>query len=232
MSSSKGGGVYGTKGDTGFRRTWDKDEYAKKAVLRQAGQLKRTEETERVQRVMDEDARRAEAGEKPLVPSLITARDGDLGFAASVGKTVVVDTSDGTQPGFHCALCDRTYKDNMTFLDHLNSIQHLKAAGYAPRAQRSTVEQVRARLLFHKQAKNAPKVTVDFRAEREKRRAAEEQEKTDRRDRKKKAKQDAKDAHLAALGEGIDDDMAAVMGFGGFGSSKPAMASSLSAPLK
>nr|KAJ3422623.1 hypothetical protein HK105_007238 [Polyrhizophydium stewartii] len=117
-------GIYGDKpADQGFRRTWDKEEYERRAKLREAGQLKRKGQPE------SEPAPDAEPGDDdtPFVPKLVKAREGDLGLAASVGKTVVVQTADGTQPGFHCATCDRTYRDNVAYLDHINSLQHIKA---------------------------------------------------------------------------------------------------------
>ncbi|OAJ41082.1 hypothetical protein BDEG_24728 [Batrachochytrium dendrobatidis JEL423] len=202
-------------GDTSsFSRTWDKAAYEKRAVLRMAGQLP----TQKQQKAQDQSAQSDELGSAG--PQLISARNADLGFTSAVGKTTIVQTSDGSQPGFHCDVCDRTYKDNMGFLDHINSIQHLQAKGHIMRTERSTVEQVKARLLFHKLAKENT-TTRDFKAERLKRQQKEEHDRIEKRENKKRLKEDNKKAKLAEENANVDGDMAAMMGFGGFGSTKP-----------
>ncbi|KAJ1340500.1 hypothetical protein BSLG_004886 [Batrachochytrium salamandrivorans] len=202
-------------GDTSsFSRTWDKAEYERRALLRQAGQLPSQKPSQQQQQALSADpAEDDKAGSS----SLITARTADLGFTSAVGKTVIIQTSDGAQPGFHCDVCDRTYRDNMGFLDHINNLQ---AKGHIMRTARSTVEQVEARLLFHKLAKEN-NVTIDFKAERVKRQRKEEQDRIDKKELKKKRKEDSKKANSEAVDTNVDGDMAAMMGFGGFGSTKP-----------
>eukprot|EP00842_Homolaphlyctis_polyrhiza_P000543 jgi/Hompol1/148/HPOL_003931-RA len=202
------------QGDTQFRRTWDKKEYELKAKLRQSGQLERDRQQEKQQHVNELLEKRAAAAKEEddalFKPTLIKAREGDLGFESAIGKTTVVQTADGTQPGFHCEICDRTYKDNLSYLDHINSVQHLHAMGHTLRTDRSTVEQVRARLMKHKMAKSNPAV-IDFKAEREKRILQEEKEKEQRKEDRKKRKEDMKQKQIEA--EDQDGDMAAMMGF-------------------
>ncbi|KAJ1336756.1 hypothetical protein BSLG_007075 [Batrachochytrium salamandrivorans] len=188
-------------GDTSsFSRTWDKAEYERRALLRQAGQLPSQKPSQQQQQALSADpAEDDKAGSS----SLITARTADLGFTSAVGKTVIIQTSDGAQPGFHCDVCD-----------------HLQARVISCAPQESTVEQVEARLLFHKLAKEN-NVTIDFKAERVKRQRKEEQDRIDKKELKKKRKEDSKKANSEAVDTNVDGDMAAMMGFGGFGSTKP-----------
>ena len=52
----------------------------------------------------------------------------------------------GRGAGFYCADCDLTFKDNLQFVEHLNSKQHLIATGQSGEVKRATVEEVRERL--------------------------------------------------------------------------------------
>ena len=57
------------------------------------------------------------------------ARDAPLDLDKNLGKTMVVQNPGGRgpgQPGFYCETCNRTYKDTIGYLDHLNS----RARGY------------------------------------------------------------------------------------------------------
>lgn len=52
------------------------------------------------------------------------AREGPLELDKNLGKTMVVQNPGGRgpgQPGFYCETCNRTYKDTIGYLDHLNS---------------------------------------------------------------------------------------------------------------
>ena len=57
-------------------------------------------------------------------------------------KTLIKDD----QFGFHCEICKLTYKDNLSYLEHLSSVIHMKNAGISNRVERSTLAQVMARL--------------------------------------------------------------------------------------
>jgi hypothetical protein len=50
-------------------------------------------------------------------------REHDLELEKNLGKTMVVQNPGGRgpgQPGFHCEVCNRTYKDSVGYLDHIN----------------------------------------------------------------------------------------------------------------
>ena len=62
---------------------------------------------------------------------------------ASLGKR-------GRGAGFYCGDCDLTFKDNLQFVDHLNSRQHLVATGQSGEVRRASVGEVRERLAWLK----------------------------------------------------------------------------------
>ncbi|PYH85685.1 hypothetical protein BO82DRAFT_351012 [Aspergillus uvarum CBS 121591] len=133
--------------DTAFRKTWDRDEYARKAEA---------EETRR----KEEAKARYEAkllGKKWHAPvdystlEATTSRTQRLDVASMVGKTTMVAAGAavgkrGRGAGFYCADCDLTFKDNLQLVEHLNSKQHLLATGQSGEVAVATVADVRLRL--------------------------------------------------------------------------------------
>lgn len=68
-----------------------------------------------------------------------------------MGKTSLVPAGAptgkrGRGAGFYCADCDLTFKDNLQFVDHLNSRQHLAATGQTGEVRKATLEEVKERL--------------------------------------------------------------------------------------
>ncbi|KAI9725431.1 MAG: hypothetical protein M1835_003827, partial [Candelina submexicana] len=143
--------AYGpTTSDTSFRKTWDRAEYAQKAEAREAA-------------LKQEGAERYEAklSGRKYVPRARTPPDGALidttsrasrlDVSANIGKTTLVPAGAslgkrGRGAGFYCGDCDLTFKDNLQFVDHLNSRQHLVATGQTGEVRRAAVEEVRERL--------------------------------------------------------------------------------------
>ncbi|PPQ89694.1 hypothetical protein CVT25_014095 [Psilocybe cyanescens] len=217
------GGAYGAKAaDTDFRKKWDKEEYAERA------KKKDQEERERMQ----ENEERLKKGKRPLkgrkddLPKptqLMQQREAPLELDKNLGKTMVVQNPGGKgagQPGFFCETCNRTYKDSVGYLDHINSRAHLRALGQTTKIERSTLAQVQARIAFlrekTKEAASAKAFDFDQRlAEvREKERELREKKKIEKKAEKEKAR-------LAMINDNDgDSEMSALMGFGGFGSTK------------
>lgn len=137
-----------TTSDTSFRKTWDRDEYAAKASARESA-------------LKEESKARYEAkasGQKyrprpPTPPDAkeTSSRTARLSVSQNVGKTTLVPAGAATGKrgrgaGFYCEECDLTFKDNLQFVEHLNSRQHLVAVGESGEVKRATVEEVRERL--------------------------------------------------------------------------------------
>lgn len=191
-------GAYGASStnDTSFRRTWDRDEYSKKAE-------------ERDQKFKEEGKARHEAalaGKKfhrrastPPDARDTEARKARLNVADQVGKTQLVVASAGQgkrgkSAGFYCDACDLTFKDNLQFVEHLNSKQHLVATGESGAVKRATLEDVKERFEYLKRKREEERArdTVDLgmriqvAAEQEERERAEKRRKRNEQRRKTK----------------------------------------------
>ncbi|EKM53937.1 uncharacterized protein PHACADRAFT_97984 [Phanerochaete carnosa HHB-10118-sp] len=220
------GGAYGTKAsDTDFRKKWDKEEYAERAKQKDEEERERMKENE--ERVKQgKKPRRGKKEDLPKPTELMKQREGSLDLDKNLGKTMVVQNTSGRGPGvpgFYCEVCNRTYKDSTGYLDHINGRSHLRALGQTTRIERSTVEQVRARIAYlrekTKEASSAK--SFDF-----------EQRLTEIRDREAKARAEKKAAKKAAreqarvelvkdsAGQQGENDMMVAMGFSGFGTTK------------
>ena len=150
-------GAYGANAgsDTSFRKTWDREEYAKRA-------------DEREKRIKEEGKARYEAareGKKyhrrastPPDAKETESRRGRLDVASQVGKQTLVPAGSavgkrGKGAGFYCSDCDLTFKDNLQLVEHYNSRQHLLAIGQTGEVKRATLEEVRERLAWLKRKK-------------------------------------------------------------------------------
>ncbi|GLB37568.1 putative zinc-finger double-stranded RNA-binding [Lyophyllum shimeji] len=219
------GGAYGTKAsDTDFRKKWDKEEYAERA------RKKDQEEKERMQ----ENENRMKQGKKPLkgrrddLPKpteLMKQREAPLELDKNLGKTMVVQNPGGRgpgQPGFYCEACNRTYKDSVGYLDHINSRAHLRVLGQTTRVARSTLAQVQARIAFLREKTKAASAAKAF--DFDQRLAEVKAKEAALREQKKAAKKAEKEkARLELINDTAvdqDDDMSKLMGFGGFGTTK------------
>lgn len=233
---SKGGGAYGTSSaDTSFRKTRDASEYAAKAAERTAAE--REESKARYEAKL--------AGKryhKPLdgTESLTEARRAVLDLSSRVGKTQLVAAGAGVGKrgrgaGFYCEACDLTFKDNIQWVEHINSTQHLRAVGQTLDVKAAGAEEVHARIVEvweRLQDLEREKVTglaerikiheEDMEKEREEKRKKRKETEEKRRlekEKEKKAKMDyGEDVRIE--GEHDEDDMMAAMGITGFGTSR------------
>lgn len=63
--------------------------------------------------------------------------------------------------GWHCKVCDCFLRDSLTYLDHINGRKHQRNLGYSMRVERSTNDQVMARLAVLAKEKEASKSKAD-----------------------------------------------------------------------
>ena len=150
----------------------------------------------------------------------VIQRDYKKELESRVGTKTIVNLDTGEGLGFKCEQTGVILRDSIAYLDHINGKKQAKAMGMSMRVERSTVEQVRARMemIKNKKAEEKKNGVVDFN-KRVRMAEEDEEEIRARRAEKKKAKKEAeKKAKMAdAPDEGIDPEMAAMMGFGGFG---------------
>ncbi|KAF9529217.1 hypothetical protein CPB83DRAFT_852874 [Crepidotus variabilis] len=212
-----------TAKDTDFRRKWDHDEYAEKAKKKDEEERERMKENEER---LKQGKRPLKGGKKldlPKPTELMKQRDAPLELDKNLGKTMVVQNPGGRgpgQPGFFCETCNRTYKDSVGYLDHINSRAHLRALGQTTKIERSTLAQVQERIAMlrekTKEAASAKQYDFDKRLEevRQKERQIRDQKKAEKKAEKEKSR-------LAMIQDANEDsEMSAMMGFGGFGTTK------------
>ncbi|KAL7312972.1 U4/U6.U5 snRNP associated protein [Mucor circinelloides] len=205
--------------DTDFRRTWNKEEYAAKAKAR-----------ENRDRLAEKNDERKKLGLPPLKPKrryddddeskeALKAREEKVDIESNVGKVQVVQAADSRkQPGFYCKACDITIKDSVTWIDHLNGRKHLNNVGVSSKVEKADLNSVKERLAMLKRKKENPQneeYNLDERLAAIKQQ--EEEEKQKRREKKKQKKDHKKKPADKDDGQ---DEMAKMMGFSGFGSSK------------
>jgi U4/U6.U5 tri-snRNP component SNU23 len=173
-------------------------------------------------------------------------REGSLELDKNLNKTMVVQNAGNRGPGvpgFYCEACSRTYKDSAGYLDHINSrartpasffhslvlershvfaLVDLRRLGQTTKTERSTVEQVRARIAFlrEKTKEASAAKSFDFEQRLKEVKAKEAALRADKKAQKKAAKDRVREELAKDVDMDAQNDIAAMMGFGGFGSSK------------
>jgi U4/U6.U5 tri-snRNP component SNU23 len=230
MSDQKKSAYGNASSDTSFRRTWDRTEAAAAAAIRE--QKERIEGKERYEAKL---AGKKYVREKtPPDASTTSSRAKRLDVTAQLGKTLLVPASAavgkrGRGAGFYCQDCDLTFKDNLQWVDHLNSRQHLVSVGESGLVARATLDMVKERLEFLKKRREEEKQgqVVNLGERLAIRKEREDREREAKRQRRKEARRLQKEAEEKrnAPDEDMKDEdnlkMESMMGFGGFVSTKP-----------
>jgi len=227
------------KDGNNFRREWYKEAFEKKAKERLDAELQ-----------LEEDREHKKTEAMPIVQRApLQRRTEDLRLGTFVGTRQVVTGAQaiaGQMNGaYHCKVCDCVLRDSANYLLHINGRKHTRMLGMTMRAERSTVEEVRARLESHKADEYLKEMSADEKAEAylqqfdARVKANEEQMRDDAREAHRRKREQRKQAGgpvgsaeagpadetaeaAAAVATGGADEMAAMMGFdfGGFGGSK------------
>ncbi|KAL5275022.1 ZMAT2 family protein [Megaselia abdita] len=185
------------------RRKWDKSEYQRKATERK---LKSDDNEKKKDTIAREN---------------LKSRDFQVDFDSKLGKSVVINknTPGSSQSGgYYCSICDCVIKDSINFLDHINGKKHQRNLGMNMKVERSTVDQVKERFKLNKIKMQTKQ--KDYELESRIKEAKEEEErykehrKEQRKDRKRKHEKEPE-----TESENFDE-MRAIMGFSGFGTSK------------
>ncbi|WVQ78912.1 hypothetical protein IAT38_001003 [Cryptococcus sp. DSM 104549] len=253
------------------RPSWNKEEWAAKAKEKDEEGYKRAKEAEDALAQGKAPPRRnAQYDDLPKPTKALQAREEDLGLNKNLNKTMLVQTSTtGKGPrgaGFYCELCNRTFKDSLSYLDHVNGKLHLMKLGQTTFVERSTLSQVRAKIASLRASTQAKVSAKDFdfqerlkavrsaeTVERERRKEERRKRKEEKRGREemsrmgivreekekegsdtepekgakgkgktgvKRGREDAGGDELVEKAIKENEDMSAMMGFGGFGTSK------------
>ncbi|KAF3119447.1 U4/U6.U5 snRNP associated protein [Orbilia oligospora] len=236
---SKPKGVYdnAATGDTSFRRTWDREEYAQKAAERQSREAKERKERYEAKlggkKYIPKSEVDANAGETKFDDSrMIEARRSRIRLDENLNKVQIVPLGTtggrrGKGPGYYCEACDLNFTNSLEYVEHLNSKQHLNATGQTDVVERATLEMVRERLIWLKQRKQEQDKAEEFDLAKRlaERKTIEEQERLEKKERKRIKKEETRQKKVLTATEtseqtsGVDVDaamMARMMGFGGF----------------
>ncbi|XP_035218447.1 zinc finger matrin-type protein 2-like [Stegodyphus dumicola] len=188
-----------------YRRKWDRDEYEKLAK-------------ERLLEEDDLDLDWKTEKQPPVRREFLKPRDYRVDLESKLGKTTVITkTTPASQTGgYYCNVCDCVVKDSINFLDHINGKKHQRNLGMSMRVERSTLEQVKQRMEMNKRKREEKQKEYDFEQRLQELKDEEEKLKEYRREKRKEKKRKA----IEAFDGEVDSDMAAIMGFSGFTSSK------------
>jgi len=233
--ASKKGAYETTASDTDFRKKFDRAEYAQKAKDR--------EEKEKEESKLRYEAKLA--GKKYYKPltgeeTQTEARTKRLDVSANVGKTILMPAGAATGKrgrgaGFYCEDCDLTFKDNLQWVEHINSMQHLRAIGESGEVKRATVEDVKRRIdeIWDRMQEEKFGDAKTLKERLEIRQVEDEKAREERRVKRRelaerqrvKKEEDVKvkteyGEDVRVEGEHDEDDMMASMGITGFGTSK------------
>ncbi|XP_076344835.1 zinc finger matrin-type protein 2 isoform X2 [Tachypleus tridentatus] len=186
------------------RRKWDLKEFEDLAQ-------------KRIQEELDDDIVGLEKT-PPVKRELLKPRDYKVDLDSKLGKTTVITktTPPSQSGGYYCNVCDCVVKDSINFLDHINGKKHQRNLGMSMRVERSSLDQVKKRFELNK--KKMEEKSKDYDLEQRIQELREEEErlkeyrKEKRRDRKRKIQESGE--------QDVDPDVAAMMGFSGFGSLK------------
>lgn len=198
-------GAYGASsgGDTAFRKTWDRDDYAARAEQRDK---KTKEEGKARYEAALEGKKYIRRASTPEDSRDTEARKARLNVADQVGKTQLVPAGAGQgkrgkSAGFYCDACDLTFKDNLQFVEHLNSKQHLVATGESGEVRRAGLEEVKERFAWLKRKREEEKKreTVDLGTRIEVAREQEEREREEKRRKRNEKRRKTRD------GEGVPE---------------------------
>lgn len=182
------------------RRKWDKKEYERKAL-------------DRIQKDDDKD-------EMPVAREPLRRREYKVDLDSKLGKSVVINkaTPSSQSGGYYCDVCDCVVKDSINFLDHINGKKHQRNLGMSMKISRSTLDQVKERFQLNKKKIEQKQKQQGYELDTRVKELDEAQEKY-----KQQLKEKKKRKHEEAFGEAIEgapSDIAALMGFSGFGGGK------------
>uniref|UniRef100_A0A7S4BMD9 U1-type domain-containing protein n=1 Tax=Chrysotila carterae TaxID=13221 RepID=A0A7S4BMD9_CHRCT len=224
------------KDGNNFRREWDKEAFEKKAKERLEAELALEDEREErrsAPMAVVERAPLQRRTEALHLDKYVNTRQ------VITGAQAIAGSMSGT---YHCKVCDCVLRDSANYLLHINGRKHNRMLGMTMRAERSTVEEVRARLDSYKKPEEQG-LSVEEKAEaflqqfdervRAQEAAEREEQRQKRREQKEKKAAQAKppepfvgvktehEAAAQVAAAEPDDEMAACgFSFGSFGGSR------------
>ena len=118
-----------------FRRTWDTEEYEKKAKERLKEDLD----------FLEGKPSSSSTDDPPVQREKLKARDYAVDLKSKLGKTQVITktTPLAEQGGYYCNVCDCVVKDSINFLDHINGKKHQRNMGMSMKVNKATKKKLK-----------------------------------------------------------------------------------------
>ena len=158
--------------------------------------------------------------------AFLQRREGRLAIDEKRDEVVVVTDPDGMNngAGWFCEICQASFKDSLGYISHVNGKKHQRKLGYSMRVQKSTAEDVRRKLEEQKEKdrkarsdKKRNRTALEEHEERVIDLINQEQElKALKKQRREERREERKKQEAAEEMEGMDPEMAALMGFSSF----------------
>ena len=137
-----------------YRRTWDKDEFERKAKERLLREIE------------EEGGLLADKDAPPIKRELLKAREFSVDLDSKLGKNIIITKTTPLSEvgGYYCNVCDCVVQDSINFLDHINGRKHQRNLGMSMKVERSSLDQVKKRFEVNKRKKEEEKKkqTYDF----------------------------------------------------------------------
>ncbi|KAL0273352.1 UNVERIFIED_CONTAM: hypothetical protein PYX00_006041 [Menopon gallinae] len=190
------------------RRKWDRDHYIRLA-------------SERIQEELEKEEK-AKEKHPPVKRELLKQRDYRVDLESKLGKSVVItkSTPSSQSGGYYCNACDCVVKDSINFLDHINGKKHQRNLGMSMRVERSSLDQVKKRFELNKKKLEEKRKDYDIESRVKELKEEEDKLKEYRKEQKRAKKRLHEDISKSDGESGNQDELSAIMGFSGFGSSK------------
>ena len=171
--------------------------------------------------------------------AFLQRREGRLAIDEKRDEVVVVTDPDGMNngAGWFCEICQASFKDSLGYISHVNGKKHQRKLGYSMRVQKSTAEDVRRKLEEQKEKDRKARSdkkrnrtaleeheerVIDLINQEQELKALKKQRREERREERKKQeaaeemREERKKQEAAEEMEGMDPEMAALMGFSSF----------------
>ena len=223
-----------------FRKAWDKEKYEKLAQERlengnandhgQSGGDKFGRDDKKVVSDKVEFQEADEDAECGLNThnALLSARSSKVDVESMIGRNLVTaPSSEGDRgPGFKCEVCNMTYKDSAAYLTHVNSSYHQRNLGFSMQVKKADIGGVRSKFasLKRKLPPKPRRVSDDDEAlsalARDNEAPAERSNKTAKTGKDTFPRTEEEEEEEEEEEPQIDPEMAAMLGFGGFGGSR------------
>lgn len=213
------------------RRTWDKSYYEKKAKERsdRGDDYDVIDNNTKKNNIIKPEFQPADAnaaGPAGSSRAFLKVRDEEIDLEGKVGRVEIIKPNSVEAArggaGYFCEVCACLLKDSVAYLDHINGKRHQRALGYSMRVERVDVDTVKNRLENIKRSiqENATKVTKSAEEDYSDRIAMQIAEEENAKKRKREEKESKRKEQEELAAEGIDPEIAALMGFGSFGDNK------------